>query len=239
MGLTDKLILEAAKAAAKRITSAQAAKVARETVGRAPHGTAGARVRNTVPKTAAPGSKSGPVIRNKPDTWQGPKAVKKAAQAERNKRIREGVSPELVAKPKPKSTKVQLTKRIPTREEVEGAKKVVKMGNKKITLTPGQVTALRKAESKGQLSKFEDILPGAGKAREPRPAGLTDKEIEILRQVGKRDYSVGEINPLARKIVDQEADRRINEVFKKMGKKLDIEDEARFRAALEQLKKEK
>lgn len=50
--------------------------------------------------------------------------------------------------------------------------------------------------------------------RNPRPQGLTDKEVEILRTVGKRDYSRGEVNTLANNILNREADRRVAELYK-------------------------
>lgn len=63
-----------------------------------------------------------------------------------------------------------------------------------------------------------------------RPKGLSDKEIEILRKVGKRDYSRGEVNPLAQKIVQGEADRRVS-VFLRDPRVL-AQDKAREAAAI-------
>ena len=45
--------------------------------------------------------------------------------------------------------------------------------------------------------------------REPRPRTLTKEEVNILREVGKRDYSLGKVNPLAYKTMQNEADRRV------------------------------
>jgi len=45
--------------------------------------------------------------------------------------------------------------------------------------------------------------------REPRPKPLSKLEISILREVGKRDYNTGGVNPLAFKVQQQEADRRV------------------------------
>jgi hypothetical protein len=45
--------------------------------------------------------------------------------------------------------------------------------------------------------------------REPRPKPLSKLEVKILREVGKRDYSKGGVNPLAFKVQQQEADRRV------------------------------
>lgn len=45
--------------------------------------------------------------------------------------------------------------------------------------------------------------------REPRPRTLTNAEINALRKVGKRDYYSFGVNPLAFKIQQQEADRRV------------------------------
>ena len=45
--------------------------------------------------------------------------------------------------------------------------------------------------------------------REPRPRSLSKEEVNILREVGKRDYGVGKVNPLAFKTLQNEADRRV------------------------------
>jgi hypothetical protein len=45
--------------------------------------------------------------------------------------------------------------------------------------------------------------------REPRPRPLSKLETNILREVGKRDYNKGGVNPLAFKVQQQEADRRV------------------------------
>jgi hypothetical protein len=45
--------------------------------------------------------------------------------------------------------------------------------------------------------------------REPRPRPLSKLETSILREVGKRDYNTGGVNPLAFKVQQQEADRRV------------------------------
>jgi hypothetical protein len=51
------------------------------------------------------------------------------------------------------------------------------------------------------ISKIEE--------REPRPKPLSKLETSILREVGKRDYNTGGVNPLAFKVQQQEADRRV------------------------------
>ena len=45
--------------------------------------------------------------------------------------------------------------------------------------------------------------------REPRPKPLSKLETNILRETGKRDYNKGGVNPLAFKVQQQEADRRV------------------------------
>lgn len=52
--------------------------------------------------------------------------------------------------------------------------------------------------------------------REPRPRPLTNKEINSLRQVGKRDYHSFGVNPLAFKTQQQEADRRVNKALQEI-----------------------
>jgi hypothetical protein len=72
--------------------------------------------------------------------------------------------------------------------------------------------------------------------RSPRPQGLTDKEIEILRTVGRRDYSRGEVNPLAQRIVQSEADRRVGVFFK--DPRVNAQDKARETAAIRKTMKD-
>jgi hypothetical protein len=52
--------------------------------------------------------------------------------------------------------------------------------------------------------------------REPRPKPLTNKEINSLRKVGKRDYYSFGVNPLAFKTQQQEADRRVNKALQEI-----------------------
>jgi len=73
--------------------------------------------------------------------------------------------------------------------------------------------------------------------RTPRAKELTDKEVEILRTVGKRDYNKGEVNPLARRTVQQEADRRVGVFFR--DPKVKAQDAARTKAAIEKTKSDK
>jgi hypothetical protein len=67
-------------------------------------------------------------------------------------------------------------------------------------------------------------------SRSPRrPSEPTDKEVEILRKVGKRDYSRGEVNPLAQKTVQQEADSLVGQALR--DPRIRVEDTAREKAA--------
>jgi hypothetical protein len=59
-----------------------------------------------------------------------------------------------------------------------------------------------------EISKIEE--------REPRPKQLTNKEINSLRKVGKRDYYSFGVNPLAFKVQQQEADRRVNKALQEI-----------------------
>ena len=52
--------------------------------------------------------------------------------------------------------------------------------------------------------------------REPRPRTLSKLETNILREVGKRDYNKGGVNPLAFKVQQQEADRRVKKAFQEL-----------------------
>ena len=50
--------------------------------------------------------------------------------------------------------------------------------------------------------------------REPRRRPLSTLETNILREVGKRDYFEGGVNPLAFKVQQQEADRRVKQALR-------------------------
>jgi hypothetical protein len=50
--------------------------------------------------------------------------------------------------------------------------------------------------------------------REPRRKPLSTLETNILREVGKRDYFEGGVNPLAFKVQQQEADRRVKQALR-------------------------
>ena len=52
--------------------------------------------------------------------------------------------------------------------------------------------------------------------REPRPRPLSKLETNILREVGKRDYNTGGVNPLAFKVQQQEADRRVTKALREI-----------------------
>ena len=73
--------------------------------------------------------------------------------------------------------------------------------------------------------------------RTPRPKELTDKEVQILRTVGKRDYSKGEVNPLAQRTVQQEADDIVRKVLN--DPRVKAQDAARTKAAIEKTKSDK
>ena len=59
-----------------------------------------------------------------------------------------------------------------------------------------------------EISKIEE--------REPRPKPLSKLETNILREVGKRDYNKGGVNPLAFKVQQQEADRRVTKALREI-----------------------
>jgi hypothetical protein len=73
--------------------------------------------------------------------------------------------------------------------------------------------------------------------RTPRAKELTDKEVEILRTTGKRDYRAGEVNPLAQKTVQQESDRRVG-VFLR-DPKVKAQDAVREKAAVKKVMEDK
>jgi len=90
-------------------------------------------------------------------------------------------------------------------------------------------------------SKAENVERGRTQptieSRMTRPKEPTDREIEILRTVGKRDYSRGEVNPLAQKTVQNEADSIVNKTLK--DPRVKAQDAARERAAVEKFKSDK
>ena len=73
--------------------------------------------------------------------------------------------------------------------------------------------------------------------RTPRAKELTDKEVEILRTVGKRDYRAGEVNPLAQKTVQRESDDMVSKALN--DPRIKAQDAAREKAAIEKVMKDK
>jgi len=74
-------------------------------------------------------------------------------------------------------------------------------------------------------------------SRSSRPRELTEREIEILRKVGKRDYSRGEVNTLAQSTVQREADDLVAKVLR--DPRVRAQDAARVKAAIEKAKQDK
>jgi hypothetical protein len=91
-----------------------------------------------------------------------------------------------------------------------------------------QRRSARKGDTKGVRSARESVKahkednrfsrPTIESRTRPRPTELTPREIAILRKVGKRDYSRGEVNPLAERIVQREADRRVQQGLREIKK---------------------
>ena len=73
--------------------------------------------------------------------------------------------------------------------------------------------------------------------RTSRAKELTDKEVEILRTVGKRDYRAGEVNPLAQKTVQRESDDMVSKALN--DPRIKAQDAAREKAAIEKIMKDK
>jgi len=79
-----------------------------------------------------------------------------------------------------------------------------------------QRRSVRKGDTKGVRSARESVKahkednrfsrPTIDSRTKPRPAELTPRERLILRKVGKRDYSSGEVNTLAQSTVQRQAD---------------------------------
>jgi hypothetical protein len=110
------------------------------------------------------------------------------------------------------------------------------------TTTKGELLQLKIKVDRAQTNpRLEPFVRGVRPQRtiddrSPRPQGLTDKEIEILRKVGKRDYSRGEVNPLAQRIVQSEADKRVGVFFK--DPRVTAQDKARETAAIRKTMKD-
>ena len=111
------------------------------------------------------------------------------------------------------------------------------------TTTKGELRQLKiKVERAGKNPRLEPFIRGVKPQRtiderSPRPQGLTDKEVEILRTTGKRDYRAGEVNPLAQKTVQQESDRRVR-VFLR-DPKVKAQDAVREKAAVKKVMEDK
>lgn len=97
----------------------------------------------------------------------------------------------------------------------------------------GDVSGVRSARESVKAHKESNrFTQPTIESRNPRPAQLTPREIAILRKVGKRDYSRGEVNTLAQSTVQREADRIVKRALrdKNMRNRVKAEIEAEERA---------
>lgn len=117
-----------------------------------------------------------------------------------------------------------------------------------ITDASGKVTGTMK---KGELLKVKDKMKNAAEntenalikpqrtidEREPRRRSLSAREVQILRTVGKRDYSKGEVNTLA----DEKNYEQIQDELKKYFRspKVRAEDAANEKAAIQKVMADK
>jgi hypothetical protein len=114
---------------------------------------------------------------------------KTAAQSSAEKRTKvftekEGLRRSLRNPPAKKSSKqssVMMTKKIPTRQEMLGAKKVVKYRGKDLILSPGQINKLRSATKKETTGIYERQFGISPKTRDI----LDKKVIERANQIEK------------------------------------------------------
>lgn len=110
------------------------------------------------------------------------------------------------------------------------------------TTTKGELRQLQIKVERAQTNpRLEPFVRGVRPQRtiddrSPRPQELSDKEIEMLRTVGRRDYSRGEVNPLAQRIVQSEADKRVGVFFK--DPRVKAQDKARETAAIRKTMKD-
>ena len=182
------LAKNAAKNAAKKTSTKVARAAAREAAGpkaKAPFGTYRKPSPNTRPRLRdTDNTPRKTTVRQAigPKTKAG-KFVEKKPKAKANTQPPKG-------KPSSKSTKVNLPKRIPTRQEVESAQRIVKYRGQEIDLSPGQVKALYR---KGKPSDTIEarLKSGAEKLdvtsrNASRPSNMSAAEWKAQREVIQR-----------------------------------------------------
>jgi hypothetical protein len=134
-----------------------------------------------------------------------------------------------------------------TPEQARAMLKRERKANREVTKreATAQRRSARKGDASGVRSARESVKANKEnnrftqptiESRMSRPSQLTPREIAILRKVGKRDYSRGEVNTLAQSTVQREADRIVKRALKDKNMrnrvKAEIEAEERAIAAL-------
>lgn len=91
----------------------------------------------------------------------------------------------------------------------------------------GDTAGVRSARESVKAHKEDNRFsrPTIDSRTKPRPAELTPREVAILRKVGKRDYSRGEVNTLAQRTVQGEADRRVEQGLRNKKARNDVQNE--------------
>ena len=196
-------------------------------------------------------------IKKEPIKLNNAQIEKIAAQISRERGISISKAKEVLwseLKKAPSTTKVNqptiLSKKIPTRQEVESAGRVVKYKGQEITLTPGQLKKLYPESSgvkTGNYERLTGISPEARAALDRKAAA----EAERLRAEAMQDWKVqskaAEVNPRVRKPAEalnkpspvsakaeQYAQRLMNKAYRELSPlekktiKIIIEEEARL-----------
>ena len=174
-------------------------------------------------------------------------------QAKATARANRGKRPSLIARNK------AVTKRVGEQQQADKARQTAetRLLNDKTPVkqyddkgrvigstTKGELRQLKiKTDRAARNPELEPFVKGVKSqdtidSRSPRrPSEPTDKEVEILRKVGKRDYSRGEVNPLAQKTVQNEADSIVNKTLR--DPRVKAQDAVKEKAAIEKTKSDK
>jgi hypothetical protein len=248
----------ARRAATKKIPAKEAREVARQArqnpSGRKPYVGVGPRKGVMIEKKASGAiSAKRPMKRNpsKPDTRITKKTalskdrIQKRSERDRTGPIESGMlSPYGLRKPLGSAAKPE------KKYTPEQARAILKRERKATReVTKREATAQRRSARQGDVSGVRSARESVKahkesnrftqptiESRNPSPAQLTPREIAILRKVGKREYSRGEVNTLAQSTVQREADRIVKRALKDKNMrnrvKAEIEAEERAIAAL-------
>lgn len=142
-----------------------------------------------------------------------------------------GLSRPLGSARKPEKTYTPQQARALLKREARANREIAKREatSQRRSVRKGDVKGVRSARESVKAHKEDNRFsrPTIESREKPRPAELTPREVAILRKVGKRDYSRGQVNTLAQSTVQREADRRVEQGLRNKQARNDVQAQVR------------